>query len=405
MMAKTVKSFSATHYNPLFIKDNSSVACPPYDTISAKQLVSLRKKSSYNFSNILIADNNDYKKTRITMDEWLKKRVLIDDERESIYLYEQRFHVEKKLFRRFGFLSLLKMDKKNIFPHECTLKGPKEDRKQIIKTAEANLSPIFVIAARPLEIFRKIYKCYCGKKPFLNFRDDENNINRIWKIQDKKHIFEICREIDKSELVIADGHHRFEISYDYFKKNKNRFKDLDYILAYITDRQKGVVILPTHRVIDIKDKDGEFFKKLEKYFRIKKVTKNVLEKKIRSKGKFCMGVCRNAKFYFLELKTLSILDKISDAVYRQLDTCVFHQLILPLFKTDSKIEYTHSVKEAEKMAGKKKTVFFLRAALIDSVFKISSKGFRLPQKTTYFYPKILSGIVLRRFKPLRGNVA
>ena len=93
-----------------------------------------------------------------------------------------------------------------------------------------------------------------------------------------------------------------------------------------------------------------------------------------------------------------MLDKIPNKLYRRLDTYVFHQLVLPLLEKEGGIEYTHSIDEAKKIAGKKKTAFILKAVDLDSVFKISSKGLRFPQKSTYFYPKVISGIVMRRFK-------
>ncbi len=400
-MTSALKPFNATYYNPSLTKDYSKVVCPPYDVISKKELLVLRKKSRYNFSNILIADKNNYKKTRIILDKWIDKKVLIDDKNESIYLYEQKFNIEGKRFKRFGILALLRMDKKGVLPHEHTLHGPKEDRRKIIQAVEANLSPIFVIANKRLKTFFKVYTEYSKKAPFSKFKDAQGNVNCVWKIQDKELIFKICGEIDKSKLVIADGHHRFEISYDYFKKNRNKFKNLNYILAYITGCQKGLNILPTHRVIHIKDKNGLFFEKLKKYFDVIEAKKSLLEKRMKRTIEFCLGIYRGGKFYFLRLKNTAILGKIGNKAYRELDTYVFHKLIIPLFESNGKIEYTHNVDEAKEKAGKNKTAFILRPASLDSVIKISSKGFRLPQKSTFFYPKVLSGIAIRRFKKRR----
>lgn len=397
-MPSTVKPFYATYYNPELFRDYSFLVCPPYDVISKDALIRLRKKSIYNFSHVLLADNNNYKAIGNKLNEWLKKRVLIDGEEQSFYLYEQLFNLEGKLLRRFGILTLLKMDKKGIFPHEYTLRAPKEDRKKIIKAARANLSPIFVIATKPLKALRELYAFYTKKQPFLKFKDDGGIANRVWKISDPEKIKYIIKEIDKSKLVIADGHHRFEISYDYFKKNKNNFKDLNYILAYVTDCQEGLAILPTHRIIKLMEDKESFFKKVSEYFRIKEISQDSLEEKLKKSACFCLGLYYKRKFFFLELKDRDLLDKISDKAYRNLDTYVFHQLFLPLFKTSGAIEYTHNIDEAKKIAGLKKVAFLLRATSLDSVITISSQGLRLPQKSTYFYPKLLSGIVLRRFR-------
>lgn len=396
-MSLVVKPFKATYYNPSFIKNYSSVICPPYDVISKEQLALLRKKSPYNFSKVLIADNNNYQGSGNLLRQWLSSKILIEDKKDCLYLYEQKFNIDGKNFSRFGIISLLKMDKGGIFPHEHTLKAPKEDRKKIIKTTKANLSPIFVIAAKSLKSFKRIHRLYSRRKPFLRFKDDDGNDNIIWQIDDKKDINLICSQISKCKLVIADGHHRFEISYDYFRKNKDRFKDLNYILAYITDCQKGLSILPTHRIIKIHDKDNDFFRKLEKYFNITEATQNSLSKKLKYARRFCMGIYRKEKFYFLKLKSSAILDKIPNRLYRELDTYVFHKLVLPLFTIDEEFEYSHNIKTAKKIAGKGKTAFIMRKVPLKVVLKMSSKGFRLPQKSTYFYPKVLSGGIIRRF--------
>ena len=394
-----VKPFCATYYNPSRTKDYSKVICPPYDVISKKQLENLRKESPENFSHVLIADKKNYQAKGLLLDRWVKKGVLVDDAQESYYLYEQKFNVEGKPFMRFGLLSLLKMDKKGIFPHEHTLAAPKKDRKKIIKATKANLSPIFIIATKRLDEFAKIYKTYSKKKPLLKFKDGDNNPNRVWKISDSKDIIKLGRAINKCKLVIADGHHRFEITYDYFKKNKKRFKDLNYILAYVTDCQKGLSIMPTHRVLSIEDKDKEFFGKLDKYFKVQKVTESGLASKLKSYSKFKLGICRKGQCYFLSLRSQATLNKIPNKLYRELDTYLLHQLVLPLFKAKGVIEYTHSLGEAKRKAKGKKVAFVLRAVPLDAVFKISSQGFRLPQKSTYFYPKVASGVTIRRFKP------
>ena len=396
-MSSILKPFRATYFNTKVIKDLSKVVCPPYDVIDKEQLINLRKKSVNNLSHVLLADNGDYKKPKILINEWLKKQIMVDDDKDSLYLYEQKFNVEGESYNRYGILSLLKMDKNEIFPHERTLAAPKVDRTKMIKSVEANLSPIFAIAAKSSGYISGVYKRYCRKTPFLKAEDHEGNINKLWKIQDKKEINDICKVLGNSKLVIADGHHRFEISYDYFKENGDKFKGLDYILAYVADCQKGLVVLPTHRVITISDNKKVFFEKLEKHFIVKEVTQSNLDKSLKSSAEFCLGICREGKFYFLKVKDNVLLDKITDESYRKLDTYILHKVVLPLFNKTGDIEYTHSMEESKKFAHKNKTVFLLKAVSLDAIFDLAEKGIKMPQKTTYFYPKILSGLAIRRF--------
>ncbi len=396
-MPQNIKPFKGTHYNPLKINNFNNVVCPPYDVINNSELKSLRKKSAFNFSHVLLADKSNYQSKRKTLDSWVAKKVLVDDLNECLYLYEQKYRVNGKKITRYGIISLLRMNKKGIFPHERTHKAPKEDRKKIIKALEANLSPIFVIASSKVSALTKAYKHYSKRKPFVCCDDKDKNLNRIWKVEDKKYLNSLCKEFNNSKLLIADGHHRFEISYDYFNKHKSKFKDLNYLMAYITDCQKGLLILPTHRILTIKDSEAELFKKLSKYFSIKLISKKLLASKLTKAKTFTLGLYRAGKLFCLELKDKDILLKISNKYYRKIDAYVFHSLVLSLFKVDKPIEYTHSIDEAIELSGNKKTAFLLGAANLDSVIDISSKGFKLPQKSTYFYPKLLSGLVIRRF--------
>jgi uncharacterized protein (DUF1015 family) len=404
-MPETIKPFRATYYNPQIIKDFSSVTCPPYDVISKKQQYLLKRKSPYNFCNILLASGGDYKALGEKFRQWVNEKILLTDSRESVYLYEQKFRLCGKEYIRFGMLALLRMDgKKAIFPHEYTLKAPKEDRKRIIKEVEANLSPIFIITPEPLAMLRDIYKSYRENKPFLKFKDTDGNISRVWKIEDQILAEKICREFNKHKLVIADGHHRFEVSYNYYRKNKRRFKDLNYILAYITDAQEGLVILPTHRIVSVKNITAILGGKLKEYFYIKNVCEKELQRELKAVKQFSFGLYHRGKFYFLKLKNSSILDKIfKDSIYKELDTYILHQFVFPLCGIKGEIKYTHDILQAKKMTTKSESAFILRPTPLGAVLKIASQGYRLPQKSTYFYPKVFSGIVVRKFEKTRIN--
>lgn len=398
-MADTIRPFKATHYNSSLFKNLSALTCPPYDVISKKQLSLLKKRSPYNFSNILIATNNDYQEIGKKLRNWIDKQVLVDDEDECIFLYEQKFTIGAAEYKRFGFLALLKMNEKGaIFPHEYTLSAPKEDRKKIIEEVKANLSPIFVIAPKKIGYFHRLYKQYHSKKPFMNFKDLDGNGNLVWKITDCDTIKKLCLEVNGKNLVIADGHHRFEVAFGYYKRNKSRFKNLNYIMSYITDSQAGLVVLPTHRVVSVPDFDAAL-ETLTLYFDIKEIKNSIiLTKKLESENKFSFGIYRQSKFYFLKLKNEAILDKLfPDSPYKKLNTYLLHQFVFPMFKLDGSIQYTHDIKEAKKLAGPGKTAFILKAVSLPAVFEIANRGYRLPQKSTYFYPKVYSGIAIRRF--------
>lgn len=403
IMPHTIKPFRATYYNPAVVKNFSSVTCPPYDVISEKQESLLKRKSLYNFCNVLLARGGDYKAIGRKFRRWIAEKILIDDTKESLYLYEQKFTVNGAGYVRFGILALLKTTGKGaIFPHEYTLKAPKEDRKKIIKEVKTNLSPVFVIAPHPLAVLRRAYQVYSQLKPFLKFRDSDANPSRVWKIEDRTWMQKLCRAFDSQKLVIADGHHRFEVAYNYYKKNKSRFRDLNYILAYITDSQKGLVVLPTHRIVSAQLEADVLKAKLGKYFYVEEVNEKDLERKLAQTKDFCFGVYHKEQFYFLKLKNRQVLDRIfKGSVYKNLDTYLLHQWIFVLCDIKGEVRYTHQIREAKQMAAKDKTAFILKSSPLDAVFKIANQGYRLPQKSTYFYPKVFSGIVVRRFQKHR----
>lgn len=399
-MEQAIKPFCGTHYNPAKIADLSTVICPPYDVIDSKQLEVLRNKSAYNFSHVLLATGNNYKELGKKFRKWIDDEILIDDKTQSLYLYEQKFQYQGCRYQRFGFLALLRMDKEDsIYPHEHTLSKPKEDREKIINAMETNLSPIFVVIPETVEVFNRAYEEYSKKEPSFKFKDSDGSDNLVWRIDDKADINRLCRSAENYKLVIADGHHRFEVSYDYYQKNKNKFKDLNYILAFIASKQEGLLILPTHRIIKVKDRLGQIKDKLGEYFYISEVSKEQLENKLKTKGIFAFGVYRAGKFYFMELKNNGILDKIpGEPVYKKVDSYLLHNFILPLLAVEEGVEYTHSVVHAQELAGSDKCAFLIRAAALADVFEVANKGYRMPQKSTYFYPKVVSGAIIRRFR-------
>ncbi|MBU2103159.1 MAG: DUF1015 domain-containing protein [Candidatus Omnitrophota bacterium] len=394
----TIIPFKATYYNPAIAKDISSVVCPPYDVISEAQKKQLQAQSPHNFCNILLANAGDYEALGQRFRQWVAERVLIDDDRDSLYLYQQRFHSQGKTHTRFGIFSLLRMDNKVIFPHEHTLVAPKEDRKRVIKEVEANLSPIFVIAPKKLPEFSRLYAAYRVKRPLFKFKDFEGNENALWKIDNAKHIDAICRAVSASSLVIADGHHRFEISYDYYLHNKDKFPNLNYVLAYVADARDGLLILPTHRVVVLRENVQEAFGKLSVNFTVHRVSEKALERKLKLKGRFALGFCSEGVFYLLTLKKNAALAHIPDiAVYKKLDTYLFNHLVLGVLTVEGEMTYTHSIVEARERARNGQCAFILRSIPLKEVFAVANKGYRLPQKSTYFYPKLLSGLLLRRF--------
>ncbi len=397
-----LKPFCALHYNLKRIKDLSSVVCPPYDTLNKKEADSFKKKFPYNFCNILLVDeDNDYRKLKEKFYRWIDEGILIRDKDESFYLYEQEFEFAGKIYRRVGIVGLLKMDKEGvIFPHERTLSSPKKDRYYILRELKANLSPIFILTPGKVNILKELSSYYHCRRAFIDFVDTAGIRNRVWRVRNREFIRKVQRAFARRTLLIADGHHRFEVSYRYFKRMKGKFKDLNYILAYFTDGASGILMFPTHRVVKIgNNKKEEFLASLRSYFEIKSVSRSVFKRMFEKENPSVdFGLSGRGEFYFLYLKKNVVLDKIlkkKEQVYSSLNVYILHRILDSLNIKD--IEYTHSLEEAIKMTTKGRWAFILTPPPLETVFSIALKGYRLPQKTTYFYPKLLSGILIRKF--------
>jgi len=401
-MSSLIKPFKALHYNPRLIKNLSQVTCPPYDIIKKSERSYFKKLSPYNFSHITLSSSKDsYKRIAKTFSSWIQKGILTEDARDSFYLYEQTFTLEGKRMRRVGVLGLLQLDRRGvIFPHEYTHAAPKKDRAKILKEVKANLSPIFVVSPYTSGVLQQISAHQRRRKPFMDFKDRQGIGNRLWKIDDKKTITRIVKEFDNRKMIIADGHHRFEVAHVYFRKHKKAYRDLNYIFAYFTDMHSGICILPTHRIIRTETKG--MLKALARFFKVTPISRGQLEGRLKDSKIFSFGIYLKGIFYFLQLKDKAILGKIGTSrkkrLYRELDVYVLHHFVFNLLQLDIRdIDYTHTTKGLRGL-GRDTVVFILREPHLASVCKIARAGHKLPQKSTYFYPKVLSGLLVRRFK-------
>lgn len=333
----------------------------------------------------------------------------MEEKEPAFYITLQEFSLYSKKFKRRGFIGLLNLEgKKVVFPHEKTHKKPKKDRFEVIKQVRANLSPVFIIYPKkntePLSaIIKKLEKT----RPFLKIRDPEGIRYKIWKLADRKQIERLSGYFQKVPLLIADGHHRFEVASRFFRSNKVKasvFRDLNYILAYFSPQDENLLVLPTHRVFRKRLDLKMFLDKLKPYFFIEKHKSFAgLEDYLVKRKLFSFGFFQDNNIFSLSLKDKAFLDRIyaRDGVYKKLDAFLLHEWIfkkvLRLNIEEKDLLYAKSVKQAAKLSRiYKGCSFFTRPARIGDVMSLAFKGLRLPQKTTYFYPKFLSGPILRK---------
>ncbi len=425
-MAK-IEPFKAVFYNKEKIKDLSSVVCPPYDVISDQEKNKLYKRDPNNYIRLVLSNpkgkKDKYLVAREIFSAWQREKLLVNDGQPCIYFYFHSYKVDGKFKNRIGFVSLLKLDdkKSNIYPHEHTHSKPKEDRLNLIRSVNANLEPIFALYLDKKKTVEKIYDKYFKKeKPFISAKDKDNTLHKIWRVDNPGQIRKIKRLLDGKAIFIADGHHRFEVSRLYRLEQRRRYKDTtklapyDYIMTYFTNANSSdLTIFAVHRIIKDMDKALilEMKSRLNDYFDIYKVESKskLLEYLQRNKLRHSFGLYEKNKFYSLILKKQVKLDKIivdnNVKEYKSLDVAILNTLVIRnILKLDlldvNHLVYKHDLQEAIDIVDKEEVdcAFLLNPLRIEQLVRVASKWIRLPPKSTYFYPKLLSGVLINKLE-------
>lgn len=420
-MAIEIKPLNALVYNQdkVEIKD---VIAPPYDVISEKYRDELYKRSPYNITRLILSNAEDpYKDASETFRKWLDEKVLIKTDKPVIFYLLQKYKLNGKEITRKGFIARNKIEDfstGNILPHEFTMSGPKEDRLKLTKACKANFSQIFMVYSDPAKQIENAVDI--SATPFIDITDDNGVRNIVWKIEDQKTISLIENVLKDKTLLIADGHHRYETALNYRNFLGQNAGEANYVMSYFTNMDDDLLIYPTHRIITKWIEPYVLLETVKKYFDVKDYTftganKTEVKKEFlnaieqASKDKISMGLyMKNVnKFYLLKLRenVNSILDEYNvPEELKTLDLTVLHKVILTkeLKFTEEEqmsqdgIKYIKVENEAFDMIdlGRAEASFIMAYPKIEDIKRISTAGYRMPQKSTYFYPKLLSGIVI-----------
>ena len=429
-----INPFQAVIYNQEKIKDISKVVCPPYDVISPDKQRYYHELNPHNFLHILLGKDvpgeDKYQRAGSYFRAWIKDKVLIKESKPAIYFYSQDYNIKGEKRTRLGFISLLGLGDKSseVFRHEHTRLEPKEDRLKLMKHVFANLSPIFVVFQDKKRIIQRIYQKYIkSSEPFILAVDDEKTVHKLWKLDAPEIIREMQGSLIQEDIFIADGHHRFEVAGTFRDEMKKKLGDkftgeesFNYVLTYFTNTDpRGLSILPIHRFLKLDSElDLESFKtQLKEYFDVEEVKEKnrfffLMEKGGRTEH--LLGMYKDKKFWFLRLKNIKILDKlISDKPkeYRSLDVSILNAIVFKqILGLDAvgkdKLTYSNNAEELIREADSDRlnVVFFLNPVKIQQIIAVALTGERMPPKSTYFYPKVLSGLVINKFEEENGSI-
>ncbi|GJQ60005.1 MAG: DUF1015 domain-containing protein [Candidatus Scalindua sp. AMX11] len=444
--------FRGLRYNPEKIEDISKVTTPPYDVISEKERERFYGLHPNSIIRLILGKDlpgdtqsvNKYTRAAGFFEEWRKEQVLIQDSEPAIYVYAQQFTLENRRYTRRGFVSLVKLEDfktGNIYPHEHTLSKPKEDRMKLMQSCDANFSQVFAFYEdREKKMSDILFNATGGDTEIgasadVDFVDVYGVRNLLWVINDGEVIQQITTLMKDKALFIADGHHRYETALYYRDVNRDnaemqkRIKQsstddtigspLDYLMMMsVAMEDQGLQILPTHRLVrNIGKLDPDKIKKsLKEVFQIENLGKGcdvaVLTKRLREEREshsFILYIGEEDKgFYLLTVRDKERLHQILEekhAPWKSLDTGILHGFIFEkilgiktedIAKTDC-LKYIQS--ESESIAavneGKHQLAFFLNPTRIEQIRDIAIERNKMPPKATYFYPKLITGIVLR----------
>lgn len=408
-----VKPFRGLRYNQSLIKDPGSVITPPYDVINDKEQALLHQKSPYNIIRLEHGKEypqddereNRYSRAENTLNTWLKEGVLQVDEQPCFYLYEQSFKYRGQDFARRGLIAALKLEdytKKVVLPHELTMSGPKKDRLSLLRRVRTNVSPIFNLFPDPEQRFGSFFSHVNDQKPCIDATESSGQKHRIWLVADDNLQNEITAYLAPQPLLIADGHHRYETALEYNKSINDGYTDGSaYILSVLVSmHDPGLLVLSTHRLLH---NLGATEKSLLHNFietNFKRLAiGNPEQLNEMSTLEELKKDNRTNSFIFLEHDKAWLLEpKVTDAA-QTLAVVSLHELILkPLLPSDpDKLSFSHdfSFTRDQVRTGKADAAFLLAPISIQKVLDYSLEGSIMPQKSTYFYPKLPSGLVLR----------
>ena len=385
------------------LKDN---VCPPYDIISPDERKALINKSVFNLVTLEKPEGeNKYVEARHTLESWIKNGVVAYDDSDSVYLYRVSFVYGGKDYHYDGIIALCKaynFDEKVVLPHENTLSGAKEDRFRLLLATRTSFSSVYSLYEDNDGRVKRSLDGVTDTEPVSKVTDGDGVTHTLWRISDQKQIEEIVSSMADKKLYIADGHHRYETALRY--RDFTGYPEAGCLLMTMVDmNSEGLLVLPTHRILK-KECDVEAaIKAMEEDFDIVTLqSKEEMEKyleendRLHAFGIYAGGVYRGA--------TLKWAVDWQSPV-KELDVSVLHDVILEkqfgVTKEDlasqTCLEYTRDTDEAVKAVDEgAAAAFILNATKVSQIRDVADAGEKMPQKSTYFHPKLISGLIMRR---------
>ena len=430
----TIKPFRAIRYNQEKIDHINNVISQPYDRVRYGLQDEYYNLSDYNITRIIkgkeFDDDNDHQNVYIRakgyLDQWINEGILIREEKPAYYVYHQTFPLPSgQPITRKAFIAafeLVDFEAGIVLPHEKTHAGPKIDRLNLTRATETYFGNIFMLYPDPENKIDAIFDKAINKPPDIEAKElhEKDVLHQVWVITDPDVISAVNAEMDsKTNLIIADGHHRYETALNYQEEAAQKYPDapsnagFNYrMIALVSMSNPGLIILPTHRLIFDYDQfsTDEILDRAKAYFDITKVPdRKSLEKTMEDGLEVVgqIGLAAKEGFYVLNLRDPDIMNQLApDRVqsWRDLDVSILHKLLLQhIMEIDpSKIDNLENINYLrepdmgyhEVEGSEKAYLSILNATRIEQVTACTEVGEKMPQKSTDFYPKIVTGFAM-----------
>jgi uncharacterized protein (DUF1015 family) len=408
--------FRGLLYNPSKVSIQDVLA-PPYDVITPEHRESLYRQSPHNIVRIDFGREepgddqaeNKYTRAGRLFDDWISEGILTRSPEPCFYAYKVAYTLHGIQRRLTGFIGLIKLEelgKGSIYPHESTHAKPKQDRLDLLRACRANTSPIFsVYRGSAAQEVSAILSRKTVDRPCLQASDAAGNLHRLWRIGRSDEIEMMRRELTDKVLLIADGHHRYETSFEYRREMQARSgsssiaQPYDYTLMFLADlRDEGVTILPTHRLVRAIPEG--LLEGLSDCFNVETVEAdfNIRARLSGRAGTFGLYIKGEKAWRLLTYRGGPLAEVHPDL--GQIDVVTLHEMVFRKFLPDAEIGYEMDPSTAIDRVnqGEYAAAFFLNPTRIEDVEKAALSSTRLPPKSTYFYPKLLTGLVLNKWE-------
>ncbi len=430
-----IRPFRAVYYNEEKVGDLSSVVCPPYDIITPQMEEELHKRNLYNFirieNNRLMPqdseNDNRYTRSAELLGQWLEQEVLINAKKPAIYIHDHYFNNGDMEYMRRGLVVRVRLEEwhKNVVrPHEGTLAGAKKDRISLLGALKTNTSPIMSMYEGDSEEVAAILENKKLKKLLFKLDGEDGERHEVWQITGTASVKKICESFNDKPLYIADGHHRYESALNFRHEQSVILKEttgeepFNFVMMTLIDfNDPGLLILPPHRLLRglPETKIAGLRKSLKTFFSVEiaSLSKPGEWQRVDSwlktgrEIKLVIFGLAGQNLTLLTLKNAAVAEKMMpqfhSRIYKGMDVSVVDHVILEELlglnsKDEVKITYNYDRQEAVDgvIAKEYQLAFIINPVKWKTIKSIADVGDRMPRKSTYFYPKLPSGVIINR---------